>query len=771
MLRSKWKLEEGWTSFALLAFMLLCVVWSVQAAEWTDGLVILQWVALAAIVFGLFLTRSRRMPAVLAHLLALLVGASCVTLMLSVIFAAPMVPLALAPMGQSLTERVSVMAQQVMLWFANPAQADAWLSNWMFVLALAALTWLLCYLSTWFVLRRHWVWGAVLPAGVACLLNIYYAPSALVVYLGLFCLSALLLVVRMHVYLRQKEWREASVNYSLDVDLTFIRDGALISVLAIAMAWTIPTIAANRRLAELWTHFQDPWHDVQTYWSRAFTSLNYQGPSGRVNFSTTFTLGGAVNLGSTPVLDVQSPEPHYWRAVTYDRYTGSGWLNTDKGDIALKSLEQIPGVGLYAMQQMLTYTVRLLEPGEDLLFVAGEPVVCDIPARVRSRVLSLPGGLLVTEVSSLRAQRPMRRAAAYQVTCLVSAAGAAQLRTAGTDYPASLTPYLELPADLPERVRRLSSEVAGDARTPYEQAEAIQEYLRRMTYDQYITSPPAGHDVVDWFLFEARRGYCDYYATAMAVMCRCLGIPTRVAQGYTPGEYVPASRSYRVQQLNAHAWVEVYFPGYGWIEFEPTAGQPLLSRPEDTVLPLLSGQIDQTNSQRRQQEDKFGPDENLIEEVQITASRARGQPWYKRWAVPVLAGLSSILLLLLGWWNWNLRGLNPAARVYAEMCRLGSLLGVPAPLYETPAEYGKTLALTVHEEPQSVRRLVDLYVKQEFSLEGLEEPERAEVRARWRKLRWQMCRQALRPRWRKHTVSSVYWVPPSSMHPTNSLES
>ncbi len=774
MLRSRLKLEEGWTSFLLLMLVLFSVVWSVQAAEWTKGLGILQWVAIAAMFLGLSLAKGRRVPGIVAHLLSLVVGAAWVTLMLSVMFSPPRVPVGLVTPARDLPARVSIMYQHMLDWTLNPSGADTWLSNFMFLVVLAVLTWLLSYVSTWFVFRTHWVWGAVVPAGAACLLNIYYAPPHLVLYFILYCLSVLLLIVRTHVYIRQKAWRQAAVNYNMDVDFTFLRDGMIMSLLAVFLAWTIPAAAASPKLADFWARFEEPWHEVQTQWNRLFTSLNYRGQSSLVNFGRTMSLGGAVSLSNTPILEVRTTEPHYWRAVAYDEYTGDAWINTDKRELVLQANDSTLNPVPCMMQREFTYTVRLLESGEDLLFFTGQPLRISLPSRARLAYLPLFGGQQATNVSMLYARGSLRRNQIYTVVSLVSAATTSQLRAAGTEYPSWIHErYLQLPSSLPRRVRLLSHEIVEGVTTPYEQAVAIESYLRGIAYDQHVSAPPAGRDVVDWFLFENRRGHCDYYATAMAIMCRTLGIPARVSQGYAPGEYVPASRSYRVRQLDAHAWAEVYFPDYGWLEFEPTACAPLFARAEGKQLPLLPGLALEPGTARSEAEEKFGPDEGVIEGEDIMdITLVHPRPWYTGlllMGLILLAISAGALLVFLGWWHFSLRGLSAAARVYEQMCRLGGLLGVAHEVQQTPAEYGQALARTLVHAHDDVQCVVALYVKQRFSRSGLSEAEEAELKERWQELRSLMWRRVLRPRRRTRRSRRPAWVSASSLRPPTSL--
>jgi transglutaminase-like putative cysteine protease len=774
MARFKLKLEEGWTSLILLLLMLLMVVWSAVAAEWTKGLTILPWITMLGVVLGLVLAKARRIPGVVAHLLSLIIGAVLVTVLLNMLFSPPLVPAWLVSRAPNVTEKTRLISQLALQWFTDPTGAEPWLSNFMFVFSLASLTWLLSYAGSWFVFRSHWAWGAVVPAGVACLVNIYYAPPRLVFYFILYCLFALLLVVRMHVYTRETMWRTAEVNYNLDVDLSFLRDGLLISALALFLAWTVPVAAQSPRLTDFWESFQEPGERVRTMWNRLFTSLNYQGRSTLVEFGRTMVLGGAVNLANIPILEVQATEPHYWSAVAYDTYTGSSWINTDASEVLLLANGRALSPAPYSAQRELTSTVRMLEPGEDLLFFAGQPLTSSLSARASLTYVPTSDGYQGMDVSMLSALRTLGRNQSYSISSLVSSATPNQLRLAGTDYPAWVKErYLQLPTRLPGRVRRLSNELTGEAHTPYDQAEAIQSYLRRITYDQYISAPPPGEDVVDWFLFDNRRGYCDYYASAMAVLCRASGIPARIVQGYTSGEYEPGTRTYRVRQLDAHAWTEVYFPGYGWVPFEPTSSEPLIVRPQESESPVLVGPLGPLTTSRSEEEDKYGVDDLAGGDEDIMdITIAQNRPWYRTvlgLAVGLLAALAVALLTLLAWWHASLRGLDPAARVYEQMRRIGRLLGVRHKLHQTPVEYGESLIAKLKEGREEVRQLIVLYVKQCFSCKGLSETDEAELGERWQALRSSMWRQALTPRLRRRKRRTPAWVPASSLRPPNVL--
>ena len=140
------------------------------------------------------------------------------------------------------------------------------------------------------------------------------------------------------------------------------------------------------------------------------------------------------------------------------------------------------------------------------------------------------------------------------------------------------TEYLQLPEQLPDRVRELALDITGKEESVYEKVKSVERYFGRngFTYDQQNVAVPRGNeDYVDQFLFDTKRGYCDNFSTSMVVMLRASDIPARWVKGFAPGEGKMNSRGkteYKVTNNEAHSWVEAYIPGFGWMPFEPTIG-------------------------------------------------------------------------------------------------------------------------------------------------------------------------------------------------------
>ncbi len=183
-----------------------------------------------------------------------------------------------------------------------------------------------------------------------------------------------------------------------------------------------------------------------------------------------------------------------------------------------------------------------------------------------------------------------------------------ELREAGGEYPEWVQRYLQLPENFSPRVRNFASQITFGLTNPYEKVQTVTTVLRaQITYSSKLTLPSKGTDLIEWFLFEGKQGYCNYYATAEVLMLRSLGIPARMAMGFAqgeamermqrPGETEATERVYNIYRKNMHAWPEVYFPGIGWVEFEPTSSEAPLIRPaspqsglQPAVLPEAPGE-------------------------------------------------------------------------------------------------------------------------------------------------------------------------------------
>ncbi|MCD6285406.1 MAG: DUF4129 domain-containing protein [Anaerolineae bacterium] len=283
-----------------------------------------------------------------------------------------------------------------------------------------------------------------------------------------------------------------------------------------------------------------------------------------------------VKTGELPPLAPEMPEyeqvvpRHYWRSITYDRYFGRGWATS-----GTEAVKYEPGEYATVLEadtlRPLRQSVRLVgESITGLIHVDGTLISVDEEFDVQWR----PPGEMFAATTPARS---------YTADSVVASVTVEQLQSASTDYPGwILSRYLQLPDTVPERVLVLARDLTATEPTPYDRAVAIEQYLRQYEYTLDVPMPGVGDDIADYFLFELQKGYCDYYATSMVVLARAAGLPSRLVIGYVSGTYDPYAARYVVTEADAHAWPEIYFPGYGWIEFEPTGGRaPIIRTNED----------------------------------------------------------------------------------------------------------------------------------------------------------------------------------------------
>ncbi len=741
---SRLKPAEGWSSFVLLVLMLLTVAWSIEAANWTEGLSLLQGVVIGALIVGLVLAQYR-VPGAVAHPLSLALGIGWSLFLVGRLLDPASVRHRVVLLDSDLTWRIRLteLVYRFQEWLEIARGQGVAQDNLIFVLQMAFLIWLVSYSSTWLLFRMRSVWGAILPSSFAMLVNLYYASPELYIWMALYLLCALLLLVRSNLFLQELEWRRAGIGYAPDIGFDFLRDGVAFAILVVLLAWVAPTTNAAPRLYSFVDRFNEPVYQLQREFNRLFSSLNYEPLPGPAYFGDTMTLSGPVNLGDTPIFDAVTTKGRYWRGVVYDQYTGRGWVNTGTAVTKLEPGDPRLTAMNFEMRELVTQTIRVLQPGFVLIHTLPQPLMVDMPVRAQYSPVPITTeeGVMPLNVSALYSRQPLGVGDTYTVVSSISVADEQSLRKAGTDYPEWIREkYLQLPDSLPVEVRKLAQDITAPYDNPYDKAVAIESYLRKIRYDENIPGPPPGVDGVAWFLFDERAGYCDYYSSAFAVMARSVGIPTRVAAGYSLGDYEPEIGAYRQREFDAHSWPEVFFPRYGWIEFEPTAADPRIVRPTGPV-------EDESEPNERRPPDNEQQDRPFRDEVIEDLLGPEGPPlalplyarMYRTTWVRFGLGLTGVLLLasLILWaaWQRNLRGLTEAEGFYARMTRVAEWLGVKTQPSQTPHEYAGELARVVPQGRPAIWRITEAFVRERFAGIPPAPEERSSLLAAWLELR------------------------------------
>ena len=609
--------------------------------------------------------------------------------------------------------------------FNNIASND----NYVFIFEICFLTWWLTYLGVWSIFRYGYTWRAIIPAAIVLLVNTYYAPTPILGFLVFFCLIAVLIFVRTNLAEQQLRWREQRVYFSSDVTFDFLRNGVAYAVVVVALAWLIPGFGRSMEVRAILAPINQRWEQTTESMNRLYQGINRQTRPVSSSFGRSLSLGGPRTVGTSSIFRVASVEGRYWRAVVYDTYTGRQWLSTGDTELALEANQDAP-VGQWTERALITQTVWLMAPTSGLIFAAPDIVRVDQPvnAQVSETPVLAANGDPGVEVTSARARRPLEVNDRYIVVSAQTRITQRELRAAGTDYPESIRAlYLQLPENMSARVAADAAAVTELGETPYDKARMLETFLRSFEYNDDIEAPPPDRDPVEYFLYDIRTGYCDYYATSMAVMLRSLGIPARVVSGYAEGQYDPESAMFFITERDAHTWVEVFFPGYGWIEFEPTAGETQLNRASgeetnDEALPDegLLGEDGGPLSDTQGVNDEFTGDEqpNLADDGLTfnEAAQAIGHTWWV-WTL-----LTPILLIAGVWFIWRTRVAGPQAFdpdlppvIYERLHRWAARLGLPTPPSQTPYEQAGSLAAALPEGRAPIHDITERYVRYRFS--------------------------------------------------------
>lgn len=346
--------------------------------------------------------------------------------------------------------------------------------------------------------------------------------------------------------------------------------------------------------------------------AKAAKASGRSGVGGFLGFAKSLDIGLRASLGTQVVMRVRATQPSYWVGQTYDTWNGQSWTQAGSPTAGSRVVELRSGSPFTippAADQVLgpvgsridIQTFYLAQSGPNLVFHADNAV----RVYLQSQHLFLTGNGTIVSGASMGA------GTIYTVVSNDNAATPAQLQSPSPTVtaPGGATSTLVLPASQLARYRQLprpyrradalarsitagiaapsgsSGRSAPSGPQTYSDVQAIESWMSR--HIKYSTAIPAlapGQDAVNAFLFGTRVGYCEQISTAMTVMLRGLGIPAREAVGYVPGPYNPITDLYDVQAKDAHAWVQVWFPGFGWQSFDPTATVPLVNPSPGSVL-------------------------------------------------------------------------------------------------------------------------------------------------------------------------------------------
>ncbi|WP_339289088.1 transglutaminaseTgpA domain-containing protein [Paenibacillus sp. FSL E2-0201] len=382
--------------------------------------------------------------------------------------------------------------------------------------------------------------------------------------------------------------------------LPYARWGALTLAAAIVVmttAWFGGQLLGARPTSEL--TLQSTFQKLQNWASGHLPEDKASNSSGTTGYSTNDgELGAPLSRSTEPVFTAITSERTYWRGESIAYYDGRRWIRGGEEFMPLNlsgiSKKHSSELSIEKRKRTLQQRIQFATPssGGIPLFNAG--IITDVES------VGLLGGSKLGYILSNMDRDSFRlpdsigsaRITEYTVESLLPESDPVLLRSLSSDDPQEIKgKYLQLPDLLPVRVRDLAEKLTDSSGNRYDSVTAIKDYLQHgYSYTLNTTVPPSGSDFVDQFLFETKQGYCVHFATTMTVLLRSAGIPARYVQGYGPGtlqdDTMPAK--YLVTQGDAHAWVEVYFAGAGWVPFDPTPGPALAAGFAAPALPAAA---------------------------------------------------------------------------------------------------------------------------------------------------------------------------------------
>jgi transglutaminase-like putative cysteine protease len=733
---------EGWLALVLLAIAVYSVVFSIVFANWVDFSYILLYSTAAGLLLGLCVAKIPRFPQFLLHLAAVLLG-HWLSIWLVSAFAYHISWLLL------LANLRSIIASG----FTTTVSSN---SEIVFLFYLTFLCFFLAYFGVWLIYRARLPWLLALIYCAIMLVNLNYIKQDLS-YLVVILLAALsLLIVRIQLANQLTQWTSEGlyINRAWLQNITrrFVQMGALFTLLILLISLMMPIVAQPTSGTNFWNNLNNTWANI-THGQISLTSPGmllqpYETPTNF--FGDQLSITGNVNLPTGQVLYyTTSPKsrPQYLEGLTYDNYDGHTWTSTSNTSSQFEANRSIPIEATNSRQQITT-NVTIIKPPEGTkhyIFAPAQPVSFSVPT-------TLYGNGIITAWTQ---QNPLTQGESYQAISLISGATAQDLSPVQVhQYNSALLSnlgqsYVQKPADLsknPIIQRTLQKWIQGSTGV-YSKVKALESHLSDKSQFTYsVTNPPVptNVDAVAWLL-QTHQGYCTYYATAMVVMVRMLGIPARIVNGFTQGSL--QGHTWVVNGTDAHSWVQVYYPGYGWINFDPTPGYSVSTGsttqhntpPVKTSPPTRPTPIAKTGHQKPKLQPTARPGVSGTGTNTPSRDAIIRQNLFLALSLAILLGVLAVFGLAL---HKRYKRTHPgssitASMVYRRVCRLGTIIGAPPQRWQTPYEYYRMLGRRYPGAAAPMRRITELFVHERWAAphQAQDPNERQTLEKLWHQLR------------------------------------
>src|SRR5487761_1089421 len=740
----------GWSA-VLILLLVLMIARSTATAAWVTGIDVVGPVALAGAVFmGLLAVVPVPWPAGLVAGLLAGGGASLNGSWSQLHAAPPGDPLSLG-LASVWWARINTGAAP-----GDPlgysVSDDA--SFYLFLICL--LMWVTGGWLAWCVLRWRRPLLGLVPGAAAFATNLLNSVDQNVYALAILVLTLALLLWTNYTTSVANLTR-ARVKLTGDARWDFWESGLLAMAGLIILALLLPPLSTVDRTVQMESSAFSSWAQLQARLNHPV--IGGGGPSGQTGFSTDVSLLGPLTQSPAVVFTYNyssAAGPRYFRGVDVTQTLNGQWQypSSSPFSVAITRGQQPNFAETYQKVALTDYRINMISPPggfSDILFYPGTLFLADRTAIAHQSNPPNTANLSLNAIDRLSSFFPPSSAGVYNVTTQYSIATVTELQKAGTNYPDWLVPYSNLPssgyraASVLNSIHKLGLQIvqAANAQNPYDEATAIETYLRA-NYKYTLKPPqaPAGADRLAYFLFTSKAGYCQFFASAMGDMLRSLGIPTQLVNGFGPGIVDPKTGAYEVREEDAHTWVESYFPGYGWITFEPT--------PDNVYTPINRGTIGPntciTDTRCDPPPGVQGPSPSPGSRPSPVTGGVPGGPKAGGGGgfslrLPDAGTLTKIIGVLLALVLVVLaaaaRYLRPrsVAVVWKRTLTLAHLAGAERPPGETPLELARRIASRFPEASDAMRSLADGFVVSAYAPPDVAPSARASVLEAWAALR------------------------------------
>jgi transglutaminase-like putative cysteine protease len=717
--------EEGWFALVLLAVALYCVTWSIVAANWVGHSMLLLASPILGLSVGLVIARINKVPQPILHIAACLLGYWLAIWLTSTLAYHVHWTLLLVGIREAFSGTVTggmVSATEILFFFY-----------------LAFLSYFLGYFGSWLVYRARLPWLVALVYCSILLVNLNYIKQDMSYLVIILAGASLLLVARVHLADQLHHWMREGLHTSHSWLRTMtwrcMQAATILTVVALLTSWILPIHNQAPGGKNFWDKMDNAWNNVisgRVSWQNPQGMLQPYNPPSNF-FGDQLMVTGSVHLPAGEVLHYSSATgPHYLEGFSYNLFDGHTWTSSlfdnTTHNFAANAVQPLD-VNAASLTTRIATSVTIVRPptsSKNYIFAPAQPISFDVPTSIYN------DGTAATWTQ----QNPLTVKETYHVVSLVPTSDPAVLsniplpadnprvwRNDG-NYAQLALYYVQTPRDLSPSVPAVMKQWTQGATDSYTALKMLERRLSdqsRFSYSVENPAIPKDVDVVDWLL-QKHTGYCTYYASAMALMGRLLGIPTRVVNGFSGGHYAMDGKLWIVDGSDAHSWVQAYLPNYGWISFEPTPGFSLDPAPPP---PLAPSPTPKPKHQPQQAPlptptvQKQPPVTHLPTPVakSVTHTPSRNVAVLNQNVLLWASGgilLISILVFLFAalsyWWRSLYANSTVVAGMYWRICWLASKAGLSPKISQTPYEYSEMLIQHVPEGKAPLRRLTEMFV-------------------------------------------------------------